>query len=89
MSYKQLFLLILTIWSAELFTRLLFEGLVPPQMEYRTVYIESDKRGQFLRDDVPREIADIGDQGWQLVSAVPNPLNRDEMILFFQRQVLF
>jgi hypothetical protein len=86
MTYKQLFLLILTIWSAELFTRLLFEGLVAPQMEYRTVYIETDKHGHFLGEDVPRE---IGDQGWQLVSAVPNSANRDEMILFFQRQVLF
>ena len=49
MSYKQLFLLILTIWSAELFTRLLFDAMIPPQMEYRTVYMEKDaKKGLFL-----------------------------------------
>ena len=44
MSYKQLFLLILTIWSAELFTRVLFDAMIPPQMEYRTVYMEKDPK---------------------------------------------
>ena len=47
MSYKQLFLLILTIWSAELFTRLLFDTLIQPQMEYMTYYLETDKEGTF------------------------------------------
>ena len=42
MSYKQLFLLILTIWSAELFTRLLIDAVLSPQMEYRTYYLETD-----------------------------------------------
>jgi hypothetical protein len=84
MSYKQLFLLILTIWSAELCTRLLFDALIPPRMEYMTYYLETDKDGVFRG----RHMAELGSRGWQLVSAVPNPGNRDEMILFLQRRVL-
>jgi len=84
MSYKQLFLLILTIWSAELFTRLLFDTLIHPQMEYMTYYLETDKEGTFKGG----HIAKLGDRGWQMVSAVPNPQNKDEMILFFQRRTL-
>ena len=83
MSYKQLFLLILTIWSAEMFTRLLFDGLLTPQMEYRTYYLESDKNGDFLGEDIAEQ---VGDRGWQLVTAIPNPKNKEEMILFFQRR---
>ncbi|MDA1231888.1 MAG: hypothetical protein O2856_14035 [Planctomycetota bacterium] len=85
MSYKQLFLLILTIWSAELFTRLLFDTLIHPQMEYMTYYLETDKEGTFKGG----YIAKLGDRGWQMVSAVPNPQSKDEMILFFQRRTLF
>ena len=85
MSYKQLFLLILTIWSAELCTRLLFDALLKPQMEYRTYYLETDKYGRFLGEDINEE---VGDRGWQLVSAVPNPDNKKEMIPFFQRRIL-
>lgn len=84
MSYKQLFLLILTIWSAELFTRLLFDTLIQPQMEYMTYYLETDKEGTFKGG----HMAQLGDRGWQMVSAVPNPQNQDEMILFFQRRTL-
>ena len=85
MSYKQLFLLILTIWSAELCTRLLFDALLKPQMEYRTYYLETDKYGRFLGEDINEE---VGDRGWHLVSAVSNPHNKEEMILFFQRRIL-
>lgn len=85
MSYKQLFLLILTIWSAELFTRLLFDALIPPQMEYMTYYLETDKDGMFRGGNI---IEEVGDRGWRMVSAVANPQNKDEMILFFQRQTL-
>lgn len=84
MSYKQLFLLILTIWSAELFTRLLFDALIPAQMEYMTYYLETDKDGVFRG----KHMAELGGRGWQLVSAVPNPEQKEEMILFFQRRVL-
>jgi hypothetical protein len=86
MSYKQLFLLILTIWSAEIFTRLLFDGLVTPKMEYMTYYLETDKEGEFRGSNIRHE---VGARGWQLVHVVPNPENRDEMILYFQRRVLF
>ena len=84
MSYKQLFLLILTIWSAELFTRLLFDALIPPQMEYMTYYLETDKDGVFRG----KYMAELGSRGWQLVSAVPNPGDKQEMIVFLQRRVL-
>jgi hypothetical protein len=87
MSYKQLFLLILTIWSAELFTRLLFDTLMHPQMEYMTYYLRADEEGTFKggQDYMIR----IGNRGWQLVSASPNAQDKDEMILFFQRRTLF
>lgn len=86
MSYRQLFLLILTIWSAELFSRLLFEVLLPPQMEFMTYYLATDKDGTFRGRSLPEE---LGDRGWNLVSAVPNPENKDEMILFLQRKQRF
>ncbi len=84
MSYRQLFLLILTIWSAEIVTRLLFDALIPPQMEYRTLYLEKDEDGVFKGS----YMKDLGNKGWQLVSAVPSPDNKDEMVLFFQRQTI-
>ncbi len=84
MSYRQLFLLILTIWSAEIFTRLLFDALIPKQMEYRTFYLEKDEEGTFKGS----YIRDLGDKGWQLVTAVPSPDDKDQMILFFQRQTI-
>ena len=84
MSYRQLFLLILTIWSAEIMTRVLFDALIPPQMEYRTFYLEKDPDGFFKGS----YIKDLGNKGWQLVSAVPSPDNPDQMVLFFQRQTI-
>ena len=86
MSYRQLFLLILTIWTAELFGRLLFDVLLPPQMEYMTYYLPTDKEGTFRGANLPEQ---LGDRGWQLVSVVPNSENKDEMILFLQRKRLF
>lgn len=86
MNYKQLFLLILTIWSAELLTRLLFDYLLIPRMQYMTYYLETDKGGEFLGGSIR---AEVGQQGWELVSAVPNPENREEIILFFQRRAPF
>ena len=85
MSYKQLFLLILTIWSAELFTRLLFDMMIPPQMEYRTVYMEKDpKRNLFLGS----ALKDIGSRGWRIIDVTPDPGNSDQMIVFMQRQTI-
>ncbi|MCA9083403.1 MAG: hypothetical protein KDA81_05075 [Planctomycetaceae bacterium] len=85
MSYKQLFLLILTIWSAELFTRLLFDALIPPQMEYRTVYLEKDpKKNLFLGS----ALGDFGRRGWKIVSTIPDPDNGQQVIVFMQRQTI-
>jgi hypothetical protein len=84
MTYRQLFLLILTIWSAELFTRLLFDALIPPQMEYRTFYLDQDEEGDFKGS----QMKELGNRGWQMVSAVPNPDDSDQMIVFFQRQTI-
>jgi len=83
MSYKQLFLLILTIWSAEIVTRLVFDMMIPPQMEYRTVYLEKDdKRQVFLGSS----LSDLGRRGWTIADSVPDPDNADQMIVFMQRQ---
>ncbi|WP_077025091.1 hypothetical protein [Fuerstiella marisgermanici] len=85
MSYKQLFLLILTIWSAELFTRLLFDAMIPPQMEYRTVYLEKDaKKDLFLGST----LGDFGRRGWKIVGVNPDPDNGQQMIVFMQRQTI-
>ncbi len=85
MSYKQLFLLILTIWSAELCTRFLFDMVIPPQMEYRTVYMEKDeKKGLFLGST----LQDFGRRGWQLESVIPDPNNSQQLIVFMQRQTV-
>ncbi len=85
MSYRQLFLLILTIWSAEIGTRMLFDMMIPPQMEYSTWYLDKDKDGLYKG----KYVEDLGSRGWQLVSVVPSPDNRDQMIMFFQRQSIF
>lgn len=84
MSYRQLFLLILTIWSAELFTRLLFDALLPMKMEYRTLYLTKNSSGVFKGSD----LKDLGNQGWQMVTALPNPDNNDEMMIIFQRRAV-
>lgn len=86
MSYRQLFLLILTIWTAELFGRLLFDVLLPPQMDYMTYYLPRDSNGVFRGRDLPEE---LGDRGWQLVSVLPSAENDEEVILFLQRQRFF
>ena len=53
-------------------------------MEYMTYYLETDKDGVFRG----KHMEELGDRGWQLVSAVPNPDQKEEMILFLQRRVL-
>lgn len=86
MSYKQLFLLILTIWSAELFTRFLFDNLIPPQMEYRTVYMEKDpKKDLYLGSS----LQDFGRRGWKVETVIPDPDDNRQLIVFMQRQTVF
>ena len=51
-----------------------------------TYYLETDKEGEFRGSNIRHE---VGARGWQLVDAVPNPENPEEMILYFQRRVLF
>ena len=85
MSYKQLFLLILTIWSAELFAPFLFNVVLPPQlgMEFRTVYLRKDtEKNAFLGGS----LKDYGSKGWQMVSVQPDPDNSRQLIVFMQRQ---
>jgi hypothetical protein len=86
MNYKQLFLLILTIWTAELVTRFLFDMLLTPSVEYRTVYLKAEKEDGMFHG---KKLTDTGRDGWQLISAVPNPEDKDVMILFFQRRRLW
>ena len=83
MSYKQLFLLILTIWSAEIVTRLIFDMMLPPQMEYRTVYLEKDSRRKVF---LGSSLSDFGKRGWKIADSVPDPDNREKLIVFMQRQ---
>jgi hypothetical protein len=83
MSYKQLFLLILTIWSAEIVTRLVFDMMIPPQMEYRTVYLEKDAARQVF---LGSSLSDLGKRGWKIANSVPDPDNDEKLIVFMQRQ---
>lgn len=85
MSYKQLFLLILTIWSAELFTRLLFDMLIPPQMEYRTVYLEPDPEDGLYKG---KDLGDFGRRGWKIVGTEPDPAGSHQIIVFMERQTI-
>ena len=85
MSYKQLFLLILTIWSAELVTRLVFDMMLPPQMEYRTVYLEKDDKRQVFLGSA---LGDLGKRGWKIADVVQDPDNRQKMVVFMQRQTI-
>lgn len=85
MSYKQLFLLILTIWSAELSTRFLFDMVIPAQMEYRTVYMEKDAQKNLYLGSTLQE---FGRRGWQVQSVIPDPDNSQKLIVFMQRQTV-
>lgn len=83
MSYKQLFLLILTIWSAELFTAFLFHSMITSEAEFRTVYLAKDPgKDLFLGSS----LADLGRKGWQMKSVIPNPDDKGEVIVFFERK---
>ena len=83
MSYKQLFLLILTIWCAEVTTRFMFDSVVPKKMEYRTYYMEAHEDGQFYGKD----LEEFGDAGWELVNVIPGP-TRGNAICFFKKQTI-
>lgn len=85
MSYKQLFLLILTIWSAEMVTRLVFDMMLPPQMEYRTVYLEQDPKRQVFLGSA---LGDLGKRGWKIADAVQDPDNSRQLVVFMQRQTI-
>ena len=85
MSYKQLFLLILTIWSAELVTRLVFDMMLPPQMEYRTVYLKKDSNQQLFLGSA---IGDLGRRGWKIAYAVQDPDSKERLVVFMQRQTI-
>ena len=85
MSYKQLFLLILTIWSAEIVTRLVFDMMLPPQMEYRTVYLEQDPKRQVFLGSA---LGDLGKRGWKIADAVADPDNSKKLVVFMQRQTI-
>ena len=87
MSYKQLFLLILTIWSAELFTPFLFDHIIAPKagVEFRTVYLAKDPaKGVFLGSS----LKDFGRRGWKIVSVQPDPDSSDQFIVFMQRRTV-
>ena len=86
MSYKQLFLLILTIWSAELFTAFLFDSMITSETEFRTVYLTKSptKNGEDLF--LGSSLADLGQKGWQMKAVIPNPDNTAEVVVFFERK---
>ena len=84
MTYKQLFLLIITIWSAEICTRFVFDNVVPKKLEYRTAYMVTDEEDGLFRG---RDLGEIGDDGWELINVVPGR-SRDEVICFFKRQTI-
>lgn len=87
MTYKQLFLLILTIWSAELFTAFLFDSMITSETEFRTIYLEkSETKVPGEKLFLGSSLADLGRKGWQMKSVVPNPDDQNEMIVFFERK---
>ncbi|MEP3479470.1 MAG: hypothetical protein ABJZ55_09500 [Fuerstiella sp.] len=87
MSYKQLFLLILTIWSAELFTAFLFDSMITSETEFRTVYLAKSPVKDSDEDlFLGSSMADLGQKGWQMKAVVPNPDNAAEVVVFFERK---
>ena len=53
------------------------------KMEFRTVYIKKDaEKGAFLGSS----LQEFGGRGWRMVSVTPNPDDRNQMIVFMQRQ---
>lgn len=87
MSYKQLFLLILTIWSAELFTAFLFDSMITSETEFRTVYLaKSPVKNSDQELFLGSSLADLGRKGWQMKAVIPNPDNSAEVVVFFERK---
>ena len=87
MTYKQLFLLIITIWSAHICTRFVFDNVIPKKLEYRTVYMltEEDQNGEYRFHG--KDLDDFGSKGWEMVNVVPGR-SKDEVICFFKRQTV-
>ena len=82
MKWRQLILLILTIWTAEFVVHYALENIVPRKIEYRTVYLPTQ------RDDLfhGRDLTEFGEQGWELINVIPN--GNDEVVCFFKRQTV-
>lgn len=87
MSYTQLFLLILTIWSAELFTAFLFDSMITSETEFRTLYLDKAPTQDKSKDRfLGSSLADLGKKGWQMKSVIPNPDDNQQVIVFFERK---
>lgn len=56
-------------------------NFVPVKWEYRTYYLSPREKGQFFGAD----LKDLGESGWELVSAVPRGEN---LVCFLKRPAL-
>ena len=59
--------------------------MIPPQMEYRTVYMEKDAKKNLF---VGSSLGEFGRRGWKIVSVNGDPDNSQQMIVFMQRQTI-
>ena len=85
MSYFQCFLLIATIWAAELVSDAIFDLGIPAstRFQYRTYYLDAGTDGRFYGADLQAE----GKQGWEVIEIVPGDDGR--MVCFMKKRKLF
>lgn len=85
MKYRQLLLLILAIWAGQIAVPYAFENVLPRKIDYRTYPLDRDKDGEFRGKELENK---LGDKGWIMIQAVPDPKNKDKLVCFFYRQTI-
>ena len=66
-----------------LFTQVPFETVLPPEVEFRTYYLEkAPGQGRFLG----ASLENFGRRGWKIAAVQQDPDNRDQLIIFLQRR---
>lgn len=85
MKYRQLLILIMGIWAGQIAIPYMFTNVIPKKIDYRTYYVEKAPGEPFKLANFENE---LGERGWELVEAIPDPDNRNQLICICKRQTI-
>jgi hypothetical protein len=85
MKYRQLLLLILAVWAGQIAVPYAYQNILPRKIDYRTYPLLREADGEFRAKELENK---LGDKGWVLTQAIPDPKNNDKLICFFHRQTI-